>query len=105
MLKQGLLLVLFSTAAIFFKRQLGQFLHGLLFVHNQLASILAVVFSGDATGRLIQSILALIIIPIIAGLIAILIFWLVKRIAMPHMMATIWVVWTVLLVTMLAQVG
>ncbi len=103
MVKHAILLVLISTAAIFFKTQVAQGLQGLLYLHNEVARGLGIVFSADNTGRVIQAILALIAIPVIAGVIAALVFRLVKHTTMPHTKATIWIVWTVLLVTMLAQ--
>ncbi|MCH9769248.1 MAG: hypothetical protein K0U12_00055 [Gammaproteobacteria bacterium] len=105
MFKHFIFIVIVSTVAVFFKNELAYVLHGLLFLHNQIASALAFVFSDDAAGQVIQSIIALIVIPLVAGGIAAIIFYFVKREAMPHTMTTIWVVWTVLLVTMLAQIG
>lgn len=103
--KQSVLLVTFSILSLFFKQQLMNVLHGLLFIHNRIASWLALVFSNDNMGELIQAIIALVMIPLIAGFLVALGFWLVKRHAMPHIMLTVWIVWTILLVTMLAQAG
>jgi hypothetical protein len=61
------------------------------------------VFSEGATGRLIQNLISLLIIPAICGFIVGIVFWLIKREAMPHIMAVVWVLWLILLVTMLAQ--
>lgn len=105
MLKHALLLVIFSTIAIFFKEQLVHVMHALLVVHNYIASLLAQVFSNDKAGVIIQGILSLIIIPVIAGMLVLLAFFIIKREPMPHTVATIWVVWIILLVTMVAQAG
>jgi len=105
MLKHALLLIVFSTLAIFFKEQLVHVMHGLLIVHNYIASLLAKVFSNDKTGIIIQGVLSLIVIPVIAGTIVMLGFFLVKRESMPHILITIWIVWVILLVTLVAQAG
>lgn len=101
--KQSFILIFLSVLAIFFKLQLVKGLHGLLYVHNQIANWLTLIFADDRTGQLIQSILALTIIPLLIGFLIAIVFWLIKRKEMPHIMMTIWIVWTVLLVTMLAQ--
>lgn len=103
--KQSFVLIFLSVLAIFFKLQLVNALHALLYVHNQIATWLTLIFAADQTGQLIQSILALTIIPLMIGFLIAITFWLIKRKEMPHIMMTIWVVWTVLLVTMLAQAG
>jgi len=104
MVKSLILLVILSVVAIFLKSQIGMVLHWLVIAHNHIAAWLGVVFSHDRTGQYIQAILSLIVIPIAVGGVAALGFWIVKRSAMPHVLATIWIAWTILLVTMLARV-
>lgn len=103
--KQSFILIFLSVLAILFKLQLVKGLETLLYVHNQIATALATIFADDRTGQLIQSILALTLIPLFIGFLIAIVFWLIKRKEMPHIMMTIWIVWTVLLVTMLAQAG
>ena len=105
MLKHALLLIVFSTLAIFFKEQLVHVMHGLLIVHNYIASMLARVFSNDKAGAIIQGVLSLILIPVIAGVVVLSGFFMVKREAMPHTLITIWIMWVILLVTLVAQAG
>ncbi len=105
MLKHGFLLVACSIAAIFFKSQLAHILQWLTLLHNKVVSGLSVVFSNDATGAIIQNVIALILIPVVAGGIVALGFYIVKKHSMPHTVLSIWIVWTVLLVTLLAQIG
>lgn len=105
MVKQGILLVLFSIAAIFFKSELMHVLRWLLWIHNKVASWFALVFSNDSAGQIIQAILSLLLIPVIIGSVIALVYWAIKRGKMPYTMATIWVFWIILLTTMLAQAG
>lgn len=105
MFKHILWLLIGSVAAIFFKNQLGEVLQFLLLAHNKLASWLSFVFARDSAGQLIQDILALMIIPMLAGLVATFVFWLFKHVAMPHTILAVWVFWVILVVTMLAQVA
>ena len=105
MFKHILWLLIGSVAAIFFKNQLGEVLQFLLLAHNKLATMLSYVFTHRSAGQLVQDVLALMIIPILAGLIATFVFWLFKHVAMPHTILAVWVFWVVLVVTMLAQAG
>lgn len=103
MVKQFILIILFSFAAILFRTQLHHALGSLVYVHNYIAQGLHAVFSDDNAGRLIQDIISLLFIPIIVGLIVAMMFLLFKREAVTHTMAVIWVVWLVLLVTMITN--
>ncbi|MBV53885.1 MAG: hypothetical protein CL816_07525 [Coxiellaceae bacterium] len=103
MYKQGILILLLSIVAVFFQDQLAQIVRGLLALHDLIARDLMFFFSGRPIGRVIQGIIALLAIPLVAGGLAALGFWLVKHVSMPHMMATIWVMWLVMLVIVLAS--
>lgn len=105
MLKQVIVILLLTVLSIMFKSQLSHALDAIVGFHNYLASTLHVIFSDDEVGRLIQDMIALLVIPLLCGLLVTLGFWFVKRAAMPHMMAVIWMVWLVLIVTMIAQDG
>ncbi len=105
MAKQFILIVLLSIAAVFFRAQLSNVLDGLVIVHNGIAEALLRVFSTSEAGRFIQDIIALLVIPALIGAVFCVGFWLIKREMMPHTMLIIWVVWLVLLTTMVAQHG
>lgn len=105
MLKHSIWLLIGSIVAIFLKPQLAKVLHYLLVAHNKVSGWLALIFTHGSAGQIIQDVLALMIIPIVAGLAATLVFWLFKRVAMPHTLTTVWAVWLVLIVTILAQAG
>lgn len=102
--KHLLFLVAFSLAAVFFKGQLVHILHGLLAIHDRIANGLGIIFSNDEVGRVLQSVLALLFIPIVLGIVCTMAHWFLKQMHFPHTMTVIWVTWTVLLVTMLSQV-
>ena len=62
------------------------------------------IFSGDEVGRVLQSVIALLLIPIVLGTVFAIAHWIMKQAHFPHTMTVIWVSWTILLVTMLSQV-
>ena len=101
--KQCILLVLLSIAAMFLRSQLAQLLHWFLYIHNMVANLMSGLFPGTMIGRVIQSFVALVIVPVVCGAFVALIFWLVKHVSMPHTMAVIWTVWLIMLVTILAK--
>jgi len=103
MVKQIILIILLSGAAIFFKTQLSHMLDGLIYIHNFIAISLHMIFSDDAVGRLIQDMISLLLIPFIGGLLMVVVFWMFKREAMPHTLSLVWIVWLILVITMIAQ--
>ncbi len=103
MYKQGILILLLSVIAVFFQDQLAHIVRALLALHDLIAKDLTFFFSGRPIGRIIQGIIALLAIPLVAGGASAAGFWLVKHVSMPHMMATIWVMWLVMLIIVLAS--
>jgi hypothetical protein len=105
MFKHILLLVGLSVAAIFFQDQLMHMLKFFMYVHNQLANGLGVIFSVDKIGEIVQSVLALLLIPVLIGILIAVLHFFIRKQHFPHMMTTIWVAWAVLLVSVLSQTG
>lgn len=103
MLKGTIVLIIVSVLAMFFQTELGHVLRYLLMIHDKIADGLAVVFSNAPAGRVIQETIALIIIPVVLGAVAALVWLMVKRNEMPHLVMTIWIIWTILLVAILSQ--
>lgn len=103
--KQLVLLVVASVAAIFFKNELVHGLNLLIQGHNTVSHWMAMVFSGDVVGRIIQGVIALLLIPMAIGFVASIVYWVVRKAAFPHAFLVIWATWLVLLVTLLAQTG
>lgn len=100
MAKQIILMLLLSLAAIMFRDKLVLALDALVYAHNQIASVLHVIFAEDRAGQLIQDMIALLFIPACLGALVAVAFWMAKREHMPHVMGVVWVVWVVLLVTL-----
>lgn len=105
MAKQVILIILLSVGAIFFRTELSKVLDVLIYLHNNLSEALLRIFSSNDEGRLIQDIMALLLIPLIIGGIFGLILGLINRDMLHHTMLVIWIVWLVLLTTMIAQTG
>lgn len=103
MVKQILLIILLSVCSLFFRVELGHVLDAIVLLHNKIYQLLHVIFSDGSVGSIIQNLISLLILPCLGGLIVALVFWLVKRSAMPHVMAVVWILWLMLLVTMIAQ--
>lgn len=103
MYKQCILILILTIVAVFIQDQLEHVVAWLLSLHNLIAKDLMFFFSGRPMGRVIQGVIALLLIPFVAGGLAALGFWLVKHVSMPHMMATIWIVWLIVLITVLAS--
>lgn len=103
MLKNVVILILLSIVAIFFKIELAAVLHFLVVVHNKIASWIAPIFSGQQIGVMIQSVLSLILLPLLLVLVVAGLYWVIKRGKMPYVVEAMWGVWIILLVTLLAQ--
>ena len=103
MFKGVIVLIVVSIVAMFFQAQLGHVLHYLLKIHDTIAHGLAALFSNAPAARVIQQTIALIVIPIVIAAVAGLVWLLVRRNEMPHLIATVWIIWTILLVTILSQ--
>lgn len=105
MLKQSILILILTLVTIFFRAEISHILNALVYAHNAIAGSLHFIFSDDTVGRLIQNVISLLLLPFICGLLVALVFWLIKRATMPHIMAVVWILWLILLITMLAQTG
>lgn len=105
MLKNILLLIGLSIVAIFFQDQLLGVLHFLTKMHDQIAAGLGSVFSLNSAGEIVQSVLALLLVPaVVAALIAVAHFF-IKQEHFPHTLHVVWVTWAVFLVAILSQSG
>lgn len=103
MLKHAIFMIIFSVLVMMFQSQVGYVLHYMLVAHDQVADILGSIFSNAPAGRMIQETIALVIIPLIIGVIVAFIYWLIKRREVPHIIGAVWFFWTVLIVMILAQ--
>ena len=105
MLKSILLLVGLSVGAIFFQNQLLAALHFLLQVHNSIAKGLGSVFSLDSAGEVVQSVLALLVLPVAIGIIMAIAHFFIKQEHFPHTMSVVWIAWAICLISVLSQAG
>src|SRR3990167_5271637 len=105
MFKHILMLIGLSVAAIYFQDQLMQVLKFFMFVHTELANGLGDIFSVDRIGEVVQSVLALLLIPAVIGVLLAVAHFVIRKHQFPHTMTAIWVAWAVLLVSVLSQTG
>ncbi len=102
MIRHILYLVGLSVAAIFFKNQLVHVVHFLMYLHARIANGLGVIFSVDMVGEMVQSVLSLLLIPVVVGIVIGLAHFMLKQVHFPHTMTVIWISWAVLLVAVLS---
>jgi len=105
MLKTAIVLLLISVVAVLFQSELAYLIHYLLLANNKLAHGLGNIFSSGPTGRVILETITLFVIPVVITAVIALLWLLVRRKQMPHIVATVSVLWTILLVTILSQPG
>jgi len=105
MVKNILMLIVLSVAAIFFQDQLMQLLKVFMYVHAEIAKGLGVIFSINAVGEVVQSVLALLLIPAVVGIIIAIAHFFIRQQHFPHTMTVIWVCWAVFLAAILSQTG
>lgn len=103
MFKSAIVLIIVSIFAVIFQSELAYAVHYLLWLNNEVAHGLGTIFSNGHAGRIILQTIILFIIPAVITAIIALFWFLVRRKQMPHVIATVWVVWTILLVEILAQ--
>lgn len=103
MFKSIVAIIVLSIAAVFLRSQLAEALHALLYMHAAVANWLAMIFSQGSLGRILQWTLGLVIVPAAIGAVVALVMLAAKREHVKVALTSIWVVWTVLLVGMLAQ--
>ncbi|MCX7125928.1 MAG: hypothetical protein NTU49_09400 [Gammaproteobacteria bacterium] len=103
--KHIVLLIGLSVAAIFFQTQLMNVLQFFMYVHAELAKGLGVIFSLDRVGEIVQSVLALLLIPIVLAILIGVAHYFIRQHHFEHPMMVIWVCWAVLLASVLSQTG
>lgn len=93
MLKQSLILITLSAAIVLSMSYAQQGLQLLISGHDWISQLLTEVFSAGHAGSLARSLIALLSIPLLAGLIPTFIYWVVRRHWFPYFMEIVWVVW------------
>lgn len=105
MIKQVAMIIILSVLAIMFQTQLMQVLKGFFFVHQQIANGLGVIFATSKVGEIVQSVLALLLIPVVVGVLLAIIHFFLRQAHFAHTMTVIWVAWAVCLAAVLAHTG
>lgn len=95
MLKQALALIVLSVAVVLSMSYAQEAVTYLLSAHDWISQLLTDVFSGGQAGNLARNLIALLSVPVLAGLIPALIYWIVRKHWFPYFMETVWVVWLI----------
>lgn len=96
MLKQILsllLIIVLSAAVVMFMPQAKQVLELLLSAHAYVSTLLTDVFSGGNAGNIARGLVAMLAIPVLAGFIPSLLFFLVRKRWCPCFMEIVWIIW------------
>lgn len=103
--KNVLLMIVLSIIAIYFQTELMAVLKFLMYVHAELAKGLGVIFTVNAVGEVVQSVIALLLIPAVIGVLFATAHYFIRQHHFPHTIAFVWVCWAVLLAAVLSQTG
>lgn len=95
MLKQSLILVGLSAALVAFMSHAALGVQWLVDAHEWISQLLTDVFSPGQAGSLARGLIALLSVPVIAGLVPAVTYWLVRRHWFPYFMEIVWVVWLI----------
>ena len=93
MIKQILALVALSILIILSMVYAQQGLTWIVSAHDWVSNMLTSVFSGSQTGDLIRKLIALLIVPLVIGLVPVIVYWFARRSWFPYFMQIVWVVW------------
>lgn len=103
MFKQIFLLIVLSVVAILFKAQLAVALKFVLMVHTQIAHGLGMIFAFDKAGEIVQSVIALLLIPIVIAVLIAIAHFFIRKAHFPHVVTVVWFVWVILLTTLVSH--
>lgn len=103
MLKQILALIVLSILIILCMPYAQQGLGWIVSGHNWISEMLTNVFSGSHVGDVIRKLIALLVIPVLIGLVPVIIYWLAKRTWFPYFMQIVWVVWLLEIAALIVQ--
>ena len=103
MLKQILLLIVFSVLAVIFKNQLAVVIKIMLLLHTQISHVLVVIFAFDKVGEIVQSVIALLLIPVVIAVLVAVAHFFIRQAHFPHIVPVIWALWAVLLTALVSH--
>lgn len=107
MLKQIIAIVALSAAIVLSMSYAQQGVSLLMNAHSYVAQLLTQLFSEGQAGNLARGLIGLLAIPVLAGFLPAIIYYMVKRSSFPWFMHIVWVVWLVQAgaLTMMAGAG
>jgi hypothetical protein len=88
-------IVALSALVVMFTPQSKSCLEHLLAAYNWVSSTLSDVFAGGSAGKISRDLVALLVIPVLAGLIPSLLYFVVRKHWFPYFMNVVWVVWLI----------
>lgn len=88
-----LLIILLTAAVVMFTPQAKQVIEVLISAHTYVTNLLSDVFSGGNAGNIAKGIVAMLIVPVLAGFIPSLLYFLVRKKWCPCFMEIIWIIW------------
>lgn len=95
MIKQAIALIVLSAAIVLSMSYAQQGVQWLINAHEWVSQLLTDVFSPGQAGSLARGLIALLSIPVLAGLTPAIFYWIIKRSWFPYFMETVWVIWLV----------
>lgn len=95
MFKQSLSLILLSIAIVLCTGYAQQAVQLLINSHSWVSKALNEIFAGGPYGHLVHGSLALLCIPILAGLIPTVFYYMSRKHLFPYFMQVVWVVWLI----------
>lgn len=95
LIKQIVALIVLSLVVLFVNSPLNALLHSLIDFHQWITDSLATIFSTGKTGDIIKALLTLLLVPAVLAGIPALVYWGMKRSAMPYLWPIIWAAWLI----------
>ena len=96
MIKHIFAMVVLSLLMVLGLTYYHQVLQVLLGFHHSLVNLLGHIFAGGSIGRLLQHGLALLLIPLLVGVIVGLLYWVIRKSQCPYVVYVSWIIWIVL---------
>ncbi len=93
MIKNFIVLILFSLGVIFGVKHIQPTILLLVSSRDWISQLLLQVFSGGEIGSAVRNLISLLVIPLVIAAIPTLVYWLSKGRLFPYFMHVVWAVW------------
>jgi hypothetical protein len=103
MVLQIILLLVLSITVVIWPSCFVYLLHGLHRIYAYLVHWFGLIFSHSTTGQLVQSTLALLLVPLFIGVICMIVLKLMQKKNTTIVMQVVWVVWMLLVATVVLR--